>query len=343
MSGRSSLMLILLVVVFAAPMVYHEMKSREGQLDGDPYSDVAQHDDTGNHSPFRLISTIQNDRDGDWGHANPQAPLFSQADQADLGASSRNLSARPQIAQAEQPFQPASFNASSPALRASYNASPVRPHPMEGPPVTGYFDQMMPVQPPIDFSQMTPDYGAAQTFVFPGNAYGPDLTAPPLENLPVTDFNEVFRFDISRQWVQQRWKRVSTVPATSGLSGMRVALVTGTHSWDLHGSLTYYFDERQQLQRITFRGWAGDPQKLLSLLTTKFSFAQQPTTLAGFYLAKSWRRMTGGLLMKTPDVLQRENVVQQVGLVMEINNPNGSFELSEEFRALIAGSHPSSN
>ena len=188
---------------------------------------------------------------------------------------------------------------------------------------------------------MTPDYGAAETFVLPGNANGPNLNAQPLEFLPVTNFEEVLRFDINPSWVKQRWKRVSTAPGEPGLHGLRVALVTGTNSWDLHGSLTYYFDASQRVQRITFRGWAGDGKKLTSLLTQKFGFRPQQTHWAGFYIAQPKQVPTGGLLMQHPTVIYTENPVQQLAIVMEINNPNSNFALSKDFHSLIQGSRNS--
>ena len=186
---------------------------------------------------------------------------------------------------------------------------------------------------------MQPDYSAAQTFVFPGNVNGPDLSAEPMQFIPVMNFEEIFRFDISPGWVKSRWKRVSTSPGDLGLHGLRVAVVTGTNSWDLHGSLTYYFGSNQRLQRITFRGWAGDSTRFTNLLTQKYNFKSQPTHTAGYYLAQTKRKPTGGLLIKHPAVIYTENPVQQVALVMEMNQPNGPFQLSSDFRSLIVGSH----
>ncbi len=191
---------------------------------------------------------------------------------------------------------------------------------------------------PPNFNGMTPDYGAAQTFVLPGNAHGPDFTAQPLEFLPVTNFEEIFRFDVTPNWIKQRWKRVSTSPGEKGLHGLRVALITGTNSWDLHGSLTYYLDASQRPQRITFRGWAGDATKLTNLLTQKYGFRPQQTHWAGFYIAQKKRTPTGGMLMQHPTVIQTDNPVQQVAIVLEINNPAGKSVLSQEFHSLIQGS-----
>lgn len=184
-----------------------------------------------------------------------------------------------------------------------------------------------------------PDFAAAQTFYFPGNEFGPDLSAAPLSYLPVMDFREIFNFQITPSWIQSRWQRISTAPQDIGLSGMRVALVTGPNSWDLQGSLTYYFDHKKTLQRISFRGWTGDPSRLENLVVNEYKFRPQETPLAGFYLGQRWRRQTGGLLMKYAPILDAEQPNQRLGVILEINNPSGSFELSEEFRLLIAGSH----
>lgn len=42
--------------------------------------------------------------------------------------------------------------------------------------------------------------------------------------------------------------------------------------------------------------------------------------------------------MQYPTVIYRENQIQQVAVVMEINNPSGNIGLSQEFQSLIAGS-----
>jgi hypothetical protein len=185
---------------------------------------------------------------------------------------------------------------------------------------------------------MVPDFSAAQSFTLVGNANGPDLSAKPMEFTPVTNFGDVFSYNATPQWVRQRWDRVSNCPADANLRGQRVALVTGTNSWDLHGSLTYYFDEYQKCRRITFRGWAGDASRFVQFLQQNHGFKQQPTNWAGFYLAKSWRKTSGGLLMKNPPVTYAENKVQQVGVLLEMNDQQSKFGLSQDFASLVEGS-----
>ena len=183
---------------------------------------------------------------------------------------------------------------------------------------------------------MTPDYGAAQTTTYGGNATGPDFSAP-LQFTPVMNFEEIFNYGVTSASIEQRWDRVSNVPSAAGLRGKRVALVTGTNSWDLHGSLTYYFDQYQKCSRITFRGWAGDPSRLIEYLQTQHGLTQQPTTEAGFYLAKKRRKSIGAMLMKSPPVTYSENKVEQIGVLLELNDPQSKNVLSDDFISLIRG------
>jgi hypothetical protein len=65
-----------------------------------------------------------------------------------------------------------------------------------------------------------------------------------------------------------------------------VPLVTGTRPDDIAGSLTYYFDKRQQLQRITFEGVVGDERRLVNFVTGQYKLKAEPTLGAGLYVAK---------------------------------------------------------
>lgn len=378
MSERNLLIPILLVVVVGAPIVYHEMKSQpqatapteDPDWSNPGYSPSfsqthSSSPDTGS-SPqgpgnFSGGQSLLPTRNISRPHVVPAEQPFQ------LSGYSKNVENPVQHdlvvnpANGSRTFDPRSI----PIRGSEGNSALPRPVPVPSKPIvhsqpaasldrspaTSFPQTSSPIvtnsQPfvneeHIDFSNMTPDYGAAQTFVFPGNELGPDLTAEPLEYLPVQDFSEIFQFNLTKSWVQRRWKRISTNPTDfrNEFSGMRIPLVTGTNTWDLHGSLTYYFDNQQQLQRITFRGWTGDPQKLLNLLTSQYQFKPQPTTLAGFYLGETRRKTHGGIMLKSPPVIDANNPFQQYGIVMEMNRPEGQSELSDEYRRLIAGSHP---
>ncbi|MEM9410485.1 MAG: DUF6690 family protein [Planctomycetota bacterium] len=171
--------------------------------------------------------------------------------------------------------------------------------------------------------------------ILPGNAAGPDFNAVPLEFMPVNQLGDIFRFDVNPSWVENRWERVASASDESGLSGLRVPLVTGVNMNDLFGSLTYYFDNRQQLQRLSFRGWTGKPDGLVQFLSNNYEFKIQPTTASGLYVAKSWTKTTGALYMQRPVVTGPKNPTQKVAVLLEINNPNGNYQLTEEVSRMI--------
>jgi hypothetical protein len=91
---------------------------------------------------------------------------------------------------------------------------------------------------------------------------------------PIVDLQQAFRFDVTTAWVLGQWPRVSAGLAQLEMQGYRVPLVTGTRPDDLAGSLTYYFNHRQRVQRITFNGSTGDARRLVALLVTNFGFAR---------------------------------------------------------------------
>jgi hypothetical protein len=103
----------------------------------------------------------------------------------------------------------------------------------------------------------------------------------PLEGLPVYELPDVLRFDVTPNWVYDRWSRKSTALSELDLFGVRVPLVTGTKMDDLAGSLTYYFNSKGAAQRITFRGRTGDTRKIIALLASRFGFRVERPIVAG--------------------------------------------------------------
>ena len=171
--------------------------------------------------------------------------------------------------------------------------------------------------------------------ILPGDAHGPNVNAIPLEFLPVTNLGDIFRFDINPSWVKQRWDRTSITTGEPGLSGMRVSLVTGVNSDDLFGSLTYFFDARQTVQKISFQGWAGNPDKLIHFMTSAYGFKNRPTSAAGLYVAQKRERSTGVLYMQHASVIRSSNPTQQVAIMLEVNNPHGPYNLSQEIATAV--------
>lgn len=137
------------------------------------------------------------------------------------------------------------------------------------------------------------------------------------------DLAEVFRWDMTTSWILGRWPRVSAALADVELQGYRVPLVTGTATDDLAGSLTYYFNKRQRLQRITFFGTTGDSRRLVALLATKFSFVRElhddPSLF--LYRVRSGRKVTSELRIKPAGVVRADAPYSRFDVALFIERP----------------------
>src|SRR5688500_18560354 len=97
-------------------------------------------------------------------------------------------------------------------------------------------------------------------------AVGKTVAQPPA----VVPLEEAIRFNATPEWVTSRWPRVTSVTGDTSHLGLRVPLVSGTDAADVAGSLTYYFDQEHQLQRITLLGVTGVVSRLVALAVGKF-------------------------------------------------------------------------
>ncbi len=131
---------------------------------------------------------------------------------------------------------------------------------------------------------------AAAPATFPAASGAPAATqvaapAPPVHVQttpdPAYSLAEVLRFDITKDWVYQRWDRKSTALADLDLFGVRVPLVSGTQVHDIAGSLTYFFGADGRVKRISFRGRTGDTTQLAMLLHQRFGLQAVPSVIAG--------------------------------------------------------------
>ena len=160
--------------------------------------------------------------------------------------------------------------------------------------------------------------------------------APPsLVGPNVNDLREVLRFDISPEWVLNRFARVSTVLADLQLEGMRVPIVTGTQADDLAGTMTYYFDQSHQLQRITIHGFTGKTDKLANVMTEYYGLAPAPTLEAGVF-TRRWNGKPFHFLRITHAPVVYSNAVHQKYTVfLELNQPNLVFGISDEAQRIV--------
>jgi len=158
---------------------------------------------------------------------------------------------------------------------------------------------------------------------------------PLLYTPPVEDFRDVFRFDVSPNWVKSHWPRVSANVYENGMQGLRVPLVTGTEATDIQGSLTYFFDDSHQVQRISFDGCTGDVSILSNLVVTYHGFQQVATQSAGLYLKTYNGRNVGALKVTNPAVIRANDPNRQLRVMLEINSTVGIYRLSERFDKVL--------
>jgi hypothetical protein len=152
----------------------------------------------------------------------------------------------------------------------------------------------------------------------------PEMLGPRIDGHPTFDPGEVFRFDVSPAWIMSRWARVSTISVPPDLQGFRVPLVTGPSPNDLAGSLTYYFNAKDAVQRITFVGTTGDPTTLANLVTKRFRFVAVPSPMPNEWLYQlRWHNQPRSeLRLRLSDIVRADAPYQRFDVDMEINLPD---------------------
>ncbi len=145
----------------------------------------------------------------------------------------------------------------------------------------------------------------------------------------------IFHYEWTPDKVMQSWPQVTRV-YDGDYVGLRVALVTGTTTVDLAGALTFYFDASNQLRRISFVGTTADARPFLQLIVTRFGLTSEPTTSAGLYVARWNGQPKSALRVSLPPVTGTEPQQQQVHIALELNRPAAGYDLSREFRQVLA-------
>jgi hypothetical protein len=168
-----------------------------------------------------------------------------------------------------------------------------------------------PTAPSPAATSVATEPGRAASFSLAGQrlvaAIPPTASASTESTLPTTSMAEAFNFDVTVDWVTHRWPRVSSGLGQMELQGYRVPLVTGTSPADLAGSLTYYFNSRQQVERIAFRGVTGDASALVALLTSRYRFTRRLTNDPGVILYEavdSSNRSAGTAKIRSASVIK---------------------------------------
>ena len=142
--------------------------------------------------------------------------------------------------------------------------------------------------------------------------------------VPTARLDEVLRFDVTVDWITRRWPRVSTGLPHVQLQGYRVPLISGTSLGDVAGSLTYFFNARQQVDRITLRGTTGDPGRLIALVSNRFHFVRRLTNdpgIAYYETVDSSNRKTGMLKIRTASTIDASRPYTRFEVDLLIDRP----------------------
>jgi len=163
------------------------------------------------------------------------------------------------------------------------------------------------------------------TFVIDGidpevQALMPGMQAAVKEVAPPHALADVFRFDITIDWIMQHWPTVSMVSNDLKLQGYRVPLVSGINEDDVAGSLTYYFGPDHQVQKITFDGVTGNADRLIREVATPNGLVQTKTADPGLFLYQrnGWSKSESALKIRPAELMSRANANRrfQISLIL---------------------------
>ncbi|MEM0926979.1 MAG: DUF6690 family protein, partial [Planctomycetota bacterium] len=155
----------------------------------------------------------------------------------------------------------------------------------------------------------------------------------------IQDLREVIRFDITPAWVIARFSRVSTVLANLNLKGLRVPIVTGIHATDVAGTLTYYFDNSDRLQRLTFHGFTGDASRFSNIMTGHFGLTREAALEAGAFTRRWNGRPVHFMRLTHAPVVYSDAIHHKYTVFLELNQPNLAYGISEEARRIVESDH----
>jgi len=162
-----------------------------------------------------------------------------------------------------------------------------------------------------------------------------DSDTPHLDGGRINHFSEVIRFDIKPSWVTKRWARVSSSLAELGLEGYRVPVVTGSDVTDLAGSLTYYFDKQNQIQRVVFVGNTGDPTRLVDFVSSEYRMTQRPSLNTGLYIHSRGGIPVNALTIKQNSVITADNPHGTYQVYLELNRVKLGAQLSPQYQDVL--------
>jgi hypothetical protein len=145
---------------------------------------------------------------------------------------------------------------------------------------------------------------------------------------PSLDLSQLVSFDVTPDWVMQNWDRVSTQIWDGQWEGMRVPLISGTSARDLAGSLTYYFDREQTLQRVAFQGSTGSLERIQQL-GMQLGLQPRPSFGGTTLIRETEEGLLTDLMRMSPLSGRAASQFRRYDVKFELNRPGNGRGLSE--------------
>jgi hypothetical protein len=158
---------------------------------------------------------------------------------------------------------------------------------------------------------------------------------------PTVSLQGILRFDATPRWILDSWPHVSTCRIDGPLDGLRVPVMTGTGPQAVVGSLTYYFDAQQQLQRIAMDGTMGDEREMVAMVTRLFELKPEPKAGVGIYVSRWNGKPISALWIRRMPVVHAHAGTQQYEFSLELNRPSNYHGLSARLQQRIQHAHAS--
>jgi hypothetical protein len=150
----------------------------------------------------------------------------------------------------------------------------------------------------------------------------------PIGNVPAVSLPDALRFDVTPAWVRSIWSRVTPQRLETGWYALRVPLVTGTEPADVAGSLTYYFNRQDFVERITLTGLTDDPELLSSLVQQYYALRPYAVTGRGLWLSFYQDVPIGMLRIEDAALLRPGQPQSRYRIELELNLPRPGATLS---------------
>ena len=164
----------------------------------------------------------------------------------------------------------------------------------------------------------------------------PDGLSPHLDGGVFYGINQIINFETTPQDITNRWARISFHVKYNGLHSYRVPVVTGEERDDLAGSLTYLFNEHEELQRIEFLGYTQDASTLINVMKKQFRMTKRPSALEALYVKSLNKLPVSALRITRPKVVNTSTTPPLLKIRFELNKVRLGAILSDSFRQLLA-------